>query len=96
MATALTAQSILARDDDVLSANLDNELVLLSIAQNCYFGSGEVGQRIWDLCETPSSVAAVVAQLTNEFDVEAEQCTAEVLAFGTQMIEAKLLVVQAP
>jgi len=96
MAIALTAQSVLVRDDEVLSASLDNELVLLSIENNRYFGSGEVGRRIWDLCEQPSSVATVVDKLLTEFDVDRQQCEADVLEFGKQMIDAKLLAVQTP
>lgn len=89
----LSAQSVLARDQNVLSASLDDELVLLSIEKNRYYGSGDVGRRIWDLCEDPCSVNALVEQLIEEYDVAPQRCLDEVMAFSSQMLDAGLLVV---
>lgn len=87
----LSAQTPLVRDNDILSASLDDELVLLSMDQNRYFGSGEVGRRIWDLCERPCSVEELVERLVAEYDVAPERCRAEVMAFCSELLKAGLL-----
>ena len=84
-------QALLIRDQNILSASLDDELVLLSMDQNRYFGSGDVGRRIWEMCEQTCSVEQMVQRLLQEFEVEPAQCQAEVLAFCTQMLRAGLL-----
>lgn len=86
----MTTQTIVVRTDNVLSAALDEELILLSIDQNKYFGSGTVGRRIWDLLESPMSVGSLVAQLLTEFEVDEGECLRATQAFLSQLIDANL------
>ncbi len=43
----ITLNDTVARADGLLSADLDNETVLLGIAQGAYFGLTDTAQRIW-------------------------------------------------
>lgn len=72
---------------------MDDELILLSIEQNRYFGSGEVGRRIWELLEQQVSMSSLLAQLIEEYDVDPDVCARDVEAFLTQLIEARLVVI---
>ena len=69
------------RNPGQLSADLDGEVVILSIDNGRYYDMNEVGSRIWALMERPISVAALIDLLVGEFEVEREICQEEVLAF---------------
>jgi hypothetical protein len=72
---------IVQRQGDWLSAKVGDELVMMSAAKGNYLGLTEVGARIWELIETPTSVDDVCARLQSEFDVAPAVCRAEVEAF---------------
>ncbi len=69
------------KKDGWLTAEVRDELVMMSVDTGKYIGLNEVGARIWQLLETPQSREALCAQLVREFDVSAELCRAEVDAF---------------
>ena len=41
----------------------------------------EVGSRVWTLLEWPTTIAALVERLVEEFEVTRESCEAQVLEF---------------
>jgi hypothetical protein len=87
----LSLETVVARRDEPLTAPVDDELVMLDPRQSVYFGLGPTGRRIWELLERPQSVGELCAELEGEFDVSAEACRADVLAFLAQLDEAELL-----
>ena len=77
----LPPHATVVRNPGQLSADLDGEVVILSIDNGRYYDMNEVGSRIWALMERPISVAALIDLLVGEFEVEREICREEVLAF---------------
>jgi|SRR6185369_15202882 len=77
----LSSHATVVRKPGQLSADLDGEVVVLSIAGGQYYDMNEVGSRIWALVERPISVAALIDLLVGEFEVEREICEREVRAF---------------
>ena len=73
------------REGEWLSARVDDQLVMMSVEQGCYVGLSEVGARIWELIEQPSSVDDLCNRLQAEYDVAPEVCRSEVLAFLSEM-----------
>ncbi|MEJ0043363.1 MAG: PqqD family protein [Rhizomicrobium sp.] len=59
------------KKDGWLTAEVRDELVMMSVDTGKYIGLNEVGARIWQLLETPQSREALCAQLVREFDVSA-------------------------
>jgi hypothetical protein len=51
----------------------------------------EVGSRIWDLIERPTTVVRIADVLSREFDVSSEEATRDVLEF-LDLLEARRLV----
>lgn len=78
-----------------LASNMNGETVMFRIESGKYFNLGQIGGRIWSLIESPITVEAIVTELTNEFDVTAEQCEAQVVDFLAQLAKEQLIVVQA-
>jgi hypothetical protein len=77
----LTPSSKIKRNGDLLHAQVGNEVVMMSIEAGAYFGVTDVGKRIWELVEQPTTVADLCARLVREYNVGAEECEAETLAF---------------
>jgi hypothetical protein len=84
--------SVYTRNPTPLAANVDGEIVMLEPSTSRYFGLADTAVRIWQLLEVPSSVADVVDALLEEYDVDRETCTSEVLAFISELEVAGLIV----
>jgi hypothetical protein len=80
------------RSSAPLTADVDDEVVMLDPATSNYFGLDGVGARIWDLCEQPQSVEALVAVLITEYDVDDSTCSTEVMSFLAELEAANLLI----
>lgn len=87
----LSPSTIIVRSPDQISGNLDGKVVLLSIENGEYYNMNEVGSRIWQLLGKPTTMAALVDCLLEEFDVARANCEQEALAFLEQLQWDKLL-----
>lgn len=88
---ALSPETVVVRRAEPLTAEVDDELVMLDPRQSSYYGLDRIGRRIWELLERPLSVNELCSTLQNEFDVTAENCRSDVLALLEQLREAELL-----
>jgi len=86
----LPLSTTITRHPDMLSAEIGGEAVMMSIENGAYFGLNPVATRIWDLIEQPKTVAELVQVITDEYEVEAAQCEADVQGFVSDMIERGL------
>jgi Coenzyme PQQ synthesis protein D (PqqD) len=76
---------------NVLSQDLDGEVVLLNLASGIYFGAGNVGACIWKLVLEGKSPEEIVAQVVCEYDTSVDQANADVLAFMADLERHNLL-----
>ena len=75
----LAGDAIVERNEGLLTAEVDGELMAMSIEQgNCY-GLNAVGTRIWALLAEPRSIDDLCALLLDEYEVDAAQCRDEVV-----------------
>lgn len=79
------ATTTLRRADGLLSAAVGEELVMMSVSQGKYFNLNGVGARIWELLAEPTSVEALVASLTAEFEVDADTARRETEQFLAEL-----------
>lgn len=79
------------RQDGLLAASVDDEVLMMSVELGAYFSLNPVGARIWELLETPHDFAALTAILTAEYDAEAEVIRSETRAFLTRLENEGLL-----
>jgi hypothetical protein len=91
----LTADSIVVRRSEPLSAPIDDDLVLLDPKAGMYYGTDHVGQRVWALIERPTSVRELCATLSGEFEVEPQRCEEEVAHFLLALAQADLIEVRS-
>ena len=88
--------SVVAASSDLISSDLDGEIVMMSVDKGEYYGLDAIGSRIWALLKEPRKVSELCAILTEEFDVEREQCERDVLTFLNEMATDSLVSVATP
>ena len=77
--------------DDVVSRELEGELVLTSLSMGGFLRLDDVGRRIWTLLEEGKDLEGIVGTLTQNFDVDAVACRTDVAAFFDDLAERGLL-----
>lgn len=87
----MTDTTVLSRRAGLMTADMNGSAVMMDIMSGKYYNLGEVGGRIWELLEEPVSVAALVRKLTDEYDVSAAQCRADILPFLNILLERGLV-----
>jgi hypothetical protein len=88
---ALSLNDEIFRNESLVTSEMDDDLVMLSIENGKYYGLNAMGKRIWKILTKPTPVSAVCAQLASEYNVSPQQCEAEVLTFLQQLTEQKLV-----
>ena len=84
---SIELDTILSRNDNILHASVGSEeTVMMNVDAGCYYGLNAVASRIWELLETPKTIALLCAQICEEFEVDAQTCEAEVLKFVQDLI----------
>jgi hypothetical protein len=93
-AVLLSPDSIIVATRAQLSAVLDGETVILNVQSGIYYGLENVGMRVWTLLEKPIAVSKLCDILSNEYEVQPGQCTAEITALLEQLLQAGLIEIQ--
>lgn len=88
----LAPETIIGRGADHVETRVGEQTMMMSIAKGKYYALEASAQRIWDLLETPRSVAALVDALLAEYDVSRETCVAQVQRFLADLRENGLIV----
>jgi hypothetical protein len=76
----LSGDTVVAREEGLLTAEVDGELMAMSVERGTCYGLNAVGTRIWALLAEPRTVDELCAQLLGEYDVDPRQCRSEVLS----------------
>ena len=87
----MTDTTVLSRRAGLMTADMNGSAVMMDIMTGKYYNLGAVGGRIWELLEDPMTIAALVQKLTDEYDVSAETCRADILPFLDTLLERGLL-----
>lgn len=87
----LTRETRLTRTADLLSSEVDGELVILDVQSGSYLNLDPVGTDIWRRLEQPLRVGDLCAALEQDYDADAATIARDVEAFVTQMLEKGLL-----
>ena len=79
--------TIISRSPSVLAAEVDGEVVMMSIQQGQYFGLDDIGSDIWRRIEPPCSFAALIDGLTADYDADRATILADVHSLLLRMAE---------
>ena len=84
----------LSRTNDLLSTELDQETVLMSIDAGAYYGLEGAAWSIWKKLENPTSFSELVDCLEREYRVSRETCVSDVQKFLAELEREGLLRVE--
>lgn len=91
MTDATETTPTIRRADGPLTANVGDELLMMSVEQGAYFNLNSVGARIWELLAEPVTVDGLVEALTREYDMDPNTVRSQVERFLEDLRERSLL-----
>jgi ethanolamine ammonia-lyase large subunit len=69
------------RDPDVIAAEADRDLVMVSIANGLYYGVSDVAREIWETIERPMKISDLIDDLADKYNIDRTTCEQETLSF---------------
>jgi hypothetical protein len=85
LSSAISDATEISRSPSVLTAEVDGEIVMMSIEQGRYFGLDDIGSDIWKRLEAPCSFAALIDRLAADYAADRATIAADVRALLEQM-----------
>uniref|UniRef100_UPI003565FC57 PqqD family protein n=1 Tax=Sulfurovum sp. TaxID=1969726 RepID=UPI003565FC57 len=77
--------------DNVFAQLVDDEMVLLDMASENYFGLDETGSAIWQQLSKTGSLQATYDALIEEYEIQPAQLEADIFAFVQTLVDAGLV-----
>ncbi len=87
----ITESSIVRFAVGQVSSQLGEEVVILGLDSNRYFGLDEVGATVWNLLKEPRSVTSIRNRLLEEYDVDPQVCQQDLIALLQELAEHQLI-----
>ncbi|WP_438434873.1 lasso peptide biosynthesis PqqD family chaperone [Gorillibacterium sp. sgz500922] len=72
-------------------SDMDGETVMLSVQNGNYYNLGEIGGEIWRSFAEPARTEDVIERLTEEYEVEPEECSRQVGGFIELLLREGLI-----
>jgi hypothetical protein len=69
-AGTIADETIVSRSPSVRTAEMDGEIVMMSIEQGHYFGLDHIGSDIWKRIEAPCSFATLIDVLVADYEAD--------------------------
>jgi hypothetical protein len=90
----LNLDCIVQRDPDVIAAEADQDLVMVSIANGFYYGVSDVAREIWAAIEHPKKISDLINDLAATYNIDRSTCEKETLSFLEDLLTEQLLQVK--
>jgi hypothetical protein len=87
-------EDMLTRNTEMLSTELDQDIVLMNIDAGAYYGLAGTARSIWEKLATPMTFSALVGMLVDEYEITPEAVAADLQGFLGKMERKGLLHVE--
>jgi len=91
MGKDIQLSSVVQRNQSIIHASVDDEIVMLDIDNGMYYGLDNIASRIWQMLETPNLVSDICLSMRSDFDVAEDQCQCDVLHFLNSLKHKNLI-----
>lgn len=91
----MSSDQILKASDEAISQEVRGETVILDFASEEYFSLDEVGTRVWQIIQTPTTRASLTEVLLREFDVDAVTLNADLDELIRRLVEEGLVLCES-
>jgi Coenzyme PQQ synthesis protein D (PqqD) len=82
----VTDATLISRSPTVLTAEVDGEVLMMSIERGCYFSLNDVGYDIWRRLDPPCSFADLIDSLAADYDTPRATIMEDVQALLSRMV----------
>lgn len=82
----------LKRNPDLVAAEMDGDLVMMSIENGTYFALTGIAPQIWEALETPQTQEDLMNQMLSIYEVEEDALLADLETFLKDMQENGLII----
>lgn len=86
-----TSKTLYRRNADILTANVDHEVVMMGVQAGSYYGIGGTGTMIWKLLAEPKSLDELIDHIAADYDVERERCASDISSFVEELLGLNLI-----
>ena len=93
--TPIRLTNVVGQGHHILSCEVDDDMVLMRIESGRYYYLNETGRAIWNLLDKPLPVSQLCSTLVDLFEIEADRCEREVLAFIENLRQDGLVVLMS-
>jgi len=87
----LTLNAIIQRDPDVIAAEADQDLIMVSVATGHYYGVSDVAREVWNAIERPQRVADLLDDLASSYGMDRGLSQVQTLSFLEDLLAEGLL-----
>jgi len=88
----LEASSVIVRGHGFLTAEIDDEIVALSVEKGTCYNLNRTATRIWNAIETSARIGDICNLLQEQFEVDRDTCEREVLDLLEELMAEGLIV----
>ncbi len=96
MSTLFDLNTVFSRDSQLVSTELDDEMVVMDDEKGAFFGLNSTAKLIYGLLDSPRTLGELIDLLTAQYAVSAEQCQQDITPFLEMMLTSKLLIASHP
>lgn len=94
MDAPLSLHTVVVAAAEQVSCPLGEEAAILNLKNSVYYGINPVGARVWELLKQPKRVSELRDVLLDEYEVDQERCSHDLLALLENMRREGLIEVQ--
>lgn len=91
----VSLDSVVAASGELVSANLDGEVVILGFQSGSYYSLDQVGAFVWDRLQQPQQVSQIRDAILNEYDIDVQQCEQDLLDLLNRLANRQLVLIQS-
>jgi hypothetical protein len=88
---SISLGSVAVASNELVSANLDGEVVILGFKSGSYYSLDQVGGFVWNLLQGPQKVSDIRNAIFGEYDVELAQCERDLIALLEDLADKQLI-----
>ena len=91
---AISISSVVIASKDQVSCEFESEAAILNLRDSFYYGLDDVGAAVWKLVQQPRRVDEIVDLLLDQYEVDTERCTQDLLTLLSKLAALGLVEVR--
>jgi len=88
---AIHAATRIRRGSGVVTAEVDGEVVMMSVEQGLYYGLDDIGSDIWRRLEQPVEVGVLLDALSESYDADRSTIERDTLKLLDQLLQQRVI-----